>query len=182
MIYNEKPAWYTIQVYRGMEITIKNQIEIKAEEFGFTDNIKTILVPTQPIAYTTPKGEKKEKDKAIFEGYVFIEIENFDTNIWKIIQNLPKVSSFINYNNEPTKMKPHEIQKIIDRNNEVKTVQYKIQYEINDKVRVVYGPFENMVGYVKKFIPEKNEVQIDIEIFGRATPQNFELDAVQLES
>ena len=58
-------------------------------------------------------------------------------------------------------------------------VPINIDYDINDSVRVMNGPFENFVGVVQEINKEKHKVKVLVSMFGRETPVELEFAQVQ---
>ena len=54
-----------------------------------------------------------------------------------------------------------------------------VDYDINDSVRVMTGPFENFIGTVKEINKEKHKVKVMVSMFGRETPVELEFSQVQ---
>jgi transcriptional antiterminator NusG len=57
--------------------------------------------------------------------------------------------------------------------------QHKIDFEINESVRITDGPFKNFEGKVSNVDQERGKVKVLITMFGRETP--VELDAMQVK-
>ncbi len=55
----------------------------------------------------------------------------------------------------------------------------KMNFEKNETVRIIDGPFANFQGKVDEINPERNTLRVLVTIFGRATP--VELDFLQVE-
>jgi transcriptional antiterminator NusG len=58
-------------------------------------------------------------------------------------------------------------------------VPVNVDYDINDSVRVMNGPFENFVGVVQEINKEKQKVKVLVSMFGRETPVELEFSQVQ---
>ena len=58
-------------------------------------------------------------------------------------------------------------------------VPVNVDYDINDSVRVMNGPFENFVGVVQEINKEKHKVKVLVSMFGRETPVELEFAQVQ---
>jgi transcriptional antiterminator NusG len=54
-----------------------------------------------------------------------------------------------------------------------------MNFEKNETVRIIEGPFANFQGKVDEINPERNTLRVLVTIFGRATP--VELDFLQVE-
>ena len=55
----------------------------------------------------------------------------------------------------------------------------KLNFEKNENVRIIEGPFANFSGKVDEVNPERNTLRVMVTIFGRSTP--VELDFLQVE-
>ena len=55
----------------------------------------------------------------------------------------------------------------------------KMNFEKNESVRIIDGPFANFAGKIDEVNPERNTLRVLVTIFGRATP--VELDFLQVE-
>jgi transcriptional antiterminator NusG len=53
-------------------------------------------------------------------------------------------------------------------------VMPKIKFEVGDTVKVGDGPFEGQIGTVEEIDPEKGELLVSVDIFGRSTPVPLE--------
>ena len=65
------------------------------------------------------------------------------------------------------------------RNMGFEDVPVNVDYDINDSVRVMNGPFENFVGIVQEINKEKHKVKVLVSMFGRETPVELEFSQVQ---
>ena len=61
-------------------------------------------------------------------------------------------------------------------------VPVNIDYDINDQVIVMNGPFEGFVGNVLEINKEKHKVKVLVSMFGRETPVELEFSQVKKES
>ncbi|MBO4320099.1 MAG: KOW motif-containing protein, partial [Treponema sp.] len=60
-----------------------------------------------------------------------------------------------------------------------KKVRVKQSFEVNDKVKIIEGPFASFSGVVEEFYADKNKLRVNVQIFGRETP--VEVDILQVE-
>ena len=56
---------------------------------------------------------------------------------------------------------------------------FNINYEVNDQIRVITGPFENFTGTVISINKEKHKVKVMISMFGRETPVDVDFTEVE---
>ncbi len=53
-------------------------------------------------------------------------------------------------------------------------VSVNVDYEVNEQVQVMNGPFEGFVGTVQEINKEKHKVKVLVSMFGRETPVELE--------
>ena len=85
--------WYVVNTYSGHENKVKEKLEMRASTMGMEDYIFRVVVPEQTeVEYKD--GEKKEKVKKMFPGYILVEMVMTD-EAWFIVRNTPGVTGFI---------------------------------------------------------------------------------------
>ena len=156
----------------GMEEEIKKTIETKIANLKLQDKIFRIIIPVEKeIKYKS--GKKKEINKRLFPGYIFIEmILNNET--WSFIRSIQGVTGFVGPQEKPTPLTESELEKIRPFI-EGRIIIKKNELNIGNKVRITNGPFKDTQGIVEKIIPEKNKVVVSIIIFGREIPTELDI-------
>jgi transcriptional antiterminator NusG len=164
--------WYVIHTMSGMEEEIKKTIETKIANLNLQDKIFRIIIPVEKeIKYKS--GKKKEINKRLFPGYIFIEmILNNET--WSFIRSIQGVTGFVGPQEKPTPLTESELEKIRPFI-EGRVIIKKNELNIGNKVRITNGPFKDTQGIVEKIIPEKNKVVVSIIIFGREIPTELDI-------
>ena len=67
--------WYIVQTYSGQENSVKDDLEHRIESMGFQDKILQILSPDEEYEEEKKDGKKVIKQRKMFPGYVFVEME-----------------------------------------------------------------------------------------------------------
>ena len=93
---------------------------------------------------------------------------------WYIVRNTRGVTGFVGSGTDPIALTNEEI-----RNMGFEDVPINVDYDVNDSVRVINGPFENFVGVVQEINKEKHKVKVLVSMFGRETPVELEFTQVQ---
>ena len=93
---------------------------------------------------------------------------------WYIVRNTRGVTGFVGSGTDPIPLTNEEI-----RNMGFEDVPINVDYDVNDSVRVINGPFENFVGVVQEINKEKHKVKVLVSMFGRETPVELEFAQVQ---
>lgn len=160
--------WYTIQVYSGSELSVKEAINIIASNEIQEQRIMNILVPVEELI-EIKDGKKHITEKALYPGYVFIEVD-LDTNLWHKLQALPKVSRFVGDKHSATPLSKNDINLIIKKTEEKLDPRPKISFINGENVRIIDGPFSNFVATVDNYDFLHGKLKLNISIFGRNTP------------
>lgn len=160
--------WYTIQVYSGNEISVKESIQIIASEEIKQEKIKSIIVPTEELI-EIKDGNKKITKRALYPGYVFIQVD-LDTNLWHKLQALPKVSRFIGNKQSATPLSKDDIDLIIKKVEEKVDPRPKISFTNGESVRIIDGAFSNFIAIVDNYDFLHGKLRLNVSIFGRNTP------------
>ena len=147
-----------------LENKIKNR---ELEDFFFE-----IVVPMEE-QIEIKDGKKKTNLKKVFPGYVLIKMIVTEET-WYIVRNTRGVTGFVGSGTDPIALTDAEI-----RNMGFEDVPINIDYDVNDSVRVMNGPFENFVGVVQEINKEKHKVKVLVSMFGRETPVELEFSQVQ---
>jgi len=169
--------WYAIQVYAGSEQSVKKAIEQLAVDYGIEEKVERIVVPIEEVI-EVKNSEKKITERSLYPGYVFASI-SLDTDLWHKIQSLPRVSRFIGEQKTPTALSESDIRVILEKMENKSAPRPKVDFEMNEIVRIVDGPFANFTGMVEEYDLDHGKLKLNVSIFGRNTP--VEIDYTQVE-
>jgi len=175
-ITTEEKHWYAIHTYSGYEDNVARNLKQRIESLGFEDKIFNVLVPKEKKIKI--KGGKREiVEEKIYPGYVLVEMIVDDTS-WYVVRNTPNVTGFIGAGTVPTPLANAEIETLMKRMG-VEEPKYKIDVAVDDRVKIIDGPFKDFDGRVSEVDAEKGRVKVLVTIFGRETP--VELDFLQIK-
>lgn len=169
-------AWYVVRTLVGHESKVKLAIEKRAQAKGLSDRIFQVLIPTEQEV-RTKGGEKKTVTRKVFPGYVLVEML-LDDEVWTLVRTTPGVTGFVESGGKPVPLTPEEVEEIQRSIIESKE-RPRIAFAPGDTVRVVEGAFADFSGKVEQVDPERSKVKILINIFGRETPVELEVDQVE---
>ena len=176
--------FFVLRVASNKEDRVRESLARKVKIEGLETVVGRILVPTERVR-SMKGGVRKESDRKLYPGYVFIELE-LDKNgmipekVWFMIKETDGVGDFIGSNGKPTPMSPKDQAKMLEeaeRKDEPATLP--TMFQKGEKVKVTNGAFMNFEGEVDEVIPDKGMVRIITTIFGRPTP--LELEYWQIE-
>ncbi|MCE5194789.1 MAG: transcription termination/antitermination protein NusG [Nitrospiraceae bacterium] len=171
-------SWYVIHTYSGSEEKVRQSIEDMAKKLNLEERISRILVPTEKVVELRGSSKKKrESDKKFYPGYILVEME-LDDETWHLIRKSPRVTGFVG-GSKPVALSNEEIEVILQQMEKGHAVQVKTQYQKNESVRIIDGPFSNFTGYVEDVDMDHGRLHVMVSIFGRQTP--VELNFFQVE-
>ena len=174
-IDDSKP-WYIIQCFTGQEYKVRDRVEQLVEEKEASDRIVRVLVPEEETV-EIKNNKRLEKVIKIFPGYVFVQMD-YDDQLGFEIRRLPGVAKFVGSKVGPTPVSEEEILRVLRKVGD-KTRKIDIDYEIDEVVKVIAGPFRGYTGPIAEINPERGKLKALISIFGRETPVELEFDQVE---
>ena len=171
--------WYVVNTYSGHENKVKEKLLMRASTMGMEDYIFRVIVPEQTeVEYKD--GEKKEKVKKMFPGYILVEMVMTD-EAWFIVRNTPGVTGFIGSSGKgakPTPLQPYEVDKILGG---MGISRIDVDTELNEgaKVKIIAGPFQGMFGTVDSVDLPNQKVMLLVDLFGQETSVEVELNQIE---
>ena len=169
-------AWYVIHCYSGYESKVKHNLEQRIETMQMQDQIFQVVVPTED-EIEVRDGKRRVIERRVFPGYILVQMTLSDDS-WYVVRNTPGVTGFVGMGNEPTPLRPEEVQAILKRM-EADAPRIKVTFRPGQKVRISDGPFNEFIGVVAEIDMERAKVRVMVSFFGRDTP--VELDFLQVE-
>ena len=170
--------WFIVHTYSGFEQKVAESLRSRAEAFGFSESIGQILIPTEEVVELRG-GKKVTSKRLVYPGYVLVEMDMND-DLWHAVKATPRVTGFLGGGNSPVPLSADEVNQILYRQaSSADRPRPKLNFEKNENVRIVDGPFTNFSGKIDEVNPERNTLRVLVTIFGRATP--VELDFLQVE-
>lgn len=100
---------------------------------------------------------------------------------WYVVRNTPGVTGFVGSTgggSKPVPLLPAEVRAIL-RTTGTEDVKTRVDYEVGEVVRIVDGPFADMVGNVEEIHADQQKLKVLVSMFGRETP--LEVDFTQVE-
>lgn len=166
--------WYILKVQSNREDSIADALQRRIAIAGLGEYFDEIIVPTEKVS-EFKAGKKRIVKRKIYPGYIVVHMElNDDT--WFLVRETPGIGDFTGSGGKPTPMLPHEVNKIVAKQDETAPEQIKnvIPFNQGDRVRIKEGTFENFEGDVDNIDQANGRVTIMINIFGRSTPVELE--------
>jgi transcription termination/antitermination protein NusG len=178
--------WYVVHVLSGQEQRVRDRIlrMVETEEMG--DYIFEVLVPQELISEVGKGGQKKERKKKFYPGYIIVNMNLYTQdnqlveNTWYFIKETDGIIGFAGTKNEPIPMRQREVDAMLAQIKErEENVRPAFAFQVGDEVKVSDGPFQSQAGIVEEIDEEKGKLRVSVTIFGRATPVELEFWQVE---
>jgi transcriptional antiterminator NusG len=167
--------WYVVKVQSGREESIKEAIEKRVKIEGLEEFFGQIIIPIERVTEMS-KGKRVTRERKLYPGYLMVEVE-YNDRILYLFRETSGVGDFVGggVNRAPTPMTPREVERMLGRQGiETGEKVIKPKFDRGDRVKVKDGIFAGMEGEVKELIEAKNLVRVELTIFGRPVPHEFE--------
>jgi len=159
--------YYIVQAYSGYENKVRASLQERIRNNNLDQYFGEILVPSENVS-ATRGGKQRMETRKFYPGYVFVQMEMNDMT-WHMVKDTPKVTGFLGDQN-PTPVPQREIDTIKDQINKGSVqAKPKVNFDVNDQVKVVDGAFANFTGVVEEVRPERQKLKVLVTIFGRPT-------------
>jgi transcriptional antiterminator NusG len=179
---DEEPKldWYILKVQSNREESIRDSLQRRVKVAGLDKYFGEIIVPTEMVS-EFKGGKKRVVKRKLYPGYIVAHMEINDET-WFLVRETPGIGDFTGSAGKPTPMLPHEVSKIVAKQEEKtdEAPKLKINFNVGDRVKINEGTFENFEGEVDSIDEASGRVTVMINIFGRSTP--VELEYWQIES
>ncbi|MEX0712793.1 MAG: transcription termination/antitermination protein NusG, partial [Pirellulales bacterium] len=175
-----KMDWYILKVQSNREDSIREALQRRINIAGLERSFDEIIVPVEMVS-EFKNGKKRVVKRKLYPGYIVVHMElNEDT--WFLVRETPGIGDFTGSGGKPSPMLPHEVSRIMAKQEEKadEAPKLKISFNTGDRVKITEGTFENFEGDVDSIDQANGRVTVMINIFGRSTP--VELEYWQIES
>lgn len=174
MSENANAKWYVVHTYSGYEKLVKSTIEKAVEMRNMQDLICDVRVPLETVTEIKDDGKPKEVERKVFPGYVLVKMVMTDES-WHVVRHTRGVTGFVGPGSKPIALTEAEINALGMEKREI-----IVNYAVDDKVKVKYGPFENFIATVEEIQTDRNIVRVTVSMFGgREMSVELELDQVE---
>ncbi|MCK4506214.1 MAG: transcription termination/antitermination factor NusG [Candidatus Aegiribacteria sp.] len=175
---NDNLNWYVVHSFSGYEKRVKRFLDIQLSR-KYPDKVGEVLIPTQEVS-NTRRGSKSTRQKKLYPGYVFVQLE-LNPEMIMDIRAMSNVSGFPPMNQGyPQPLSDEEISRLkgqAEGSDRARVI--RVPYSVGQTVRVTEGPFNNFTGVVESINPERGRVRVIFTIFGRKAPVEIDFSQVR---
>jgi transcriptional antiterminator NusG len=175
-----KMNWYILKVQSNREESIREGLQRRVAVAGLERYFGDVIVPTEMVS-EFKGGKKRVVKRKLYPGYLVVNME-INEETWFLVRETPGIGDFTGSAGKPTPMLPHEVSKIVAKQEEKtdEAPKLKINFNVADRVKINEGTFDNFEGEVDSIDEASGRVTVMINIFGRSTP--VELEYWQIEA
>jgi len=170
----KKFDWYILKVQSNREDSIAQALRRRVKVAGVEEYFEEIIVPVEMVT-EFKGGKKKIVKRKLYPGYIVVNMA-INEETWFLVRETPGIGDFTGSAGRPTAMMPHEVARIVPKDEDVETEEPKLQIpvSIGERVKINEGTFENFEGEVDSIDTANGRVTVMINIFGRSTPVELE--------
>ena len=172
--------WYVVHSYAGYEKKVKGNLANRITSLNMEDYIFQIEVPEEEVM-EIKNGQRKQVKRNVFPGYVLVRMDLTDES-WSCVRNTPGVTGFVGNAHHPSPLTLTEVENILAPRPVKKSDKIDIRmidFEINETVTVMDGPFATLPATIAEIMPEQGKLKVLVSIFGRETPVELSFNQVQ---
>jgi transcriptional antiterminator NusG len=170
-IYSKEPKWYVLHTFSGYENVAKENLETVVTKFNLQDRIFDIVIPEEDVI-EEKNGKKKLVTRKSMPCYILVKMIYGD-DLWHNITNTRGITGFVGPKGRPLALTEEEVLKL-----RLEKIKVETDIEVGDKVEIIEGPLDKMVGTVVAVNADAGIVTVTVEMFGREN--NVELEFAQV--
>ncbi len=179
--YDRPGRWYVVHTYSGYENKVTSNLKNVVASRGMEDRVYEVVVPMEDVV-EVKNGKRVTVQKKVFPGYLLVR-SDLDDDTWGAIRNTPGVTGFVGPGTKPTPLSRREVESILQVKPDgvqtpAKQRRPKLEYEVNETVRVKEGPFADFSGQIAEINEDQLKLKVLVNIFGRETPVELEFSQV----
>lgn len=178
--YDRPGRWYVVHTQSGYEKKVKHNLEARTSSMNMEHSIYEVVIPMEDVM-EFKNGKKVVVQKKVFPGYLLVRCDLTDDS-WYVIRNTPGITGFVGSGAKPSPLPRKDVESFLQVKPEGEEVQKRgkprLEYEINENVRVKEGPFADFTGQIVEINEDQLKVKVLVNIFGRETPVELEFSQV----
>ncbi len=169
---NNEAKWYVLHTFSGYENVAKENLETVVEKYNLQDRIFDILIPMEDVI-EEKNGKKKLVQRKIMPCYLLVKMIYGD-DLWHNVTRTRGITGFVGPKGRPLALTEDEVKKM-----RLEKINVPVSLEVGDKIEVIDGPLNTMIGVVLSVDNENQRVKVNVEMFGRETPVDLEFAQIR---
>jgi len=180
--------WFVLHTLTGKEKKAQKSIVARVKLERMEEFIGRCEIPTEKVTEKRD-GKKRTITKMFFPGYVLCELALYDESrgldengkkaiyerTWQFLRETPGVIGFIG-GDRPRPLKQSEVDAVLLDKPSAATMpeRPKIDFSVNETVKVTDGAFMGLTGVVSMVDPDKGKLKVEVNIFNRTVQVDAE--------
>lgn len=164
--------WYVLHTFSGYENVAKENLETVIEKFNLQDRIFDVVIPMEDVV-EEKNGKKVLVQRKAMPCYILVKMKYAD-DLWHNVTRTRGITGFVGPKGRPLALNEEEVMKL-----RLEKIKVETDLTINDKIEVIDGPLNGMVGQVVAVNPEANLLTVNVEMFGRETSVDLQFNQVR---
>lgn len=164
--------WYVLHTFSGYENVAKENLETVVEKFNLQDRIFDVIIPMEDVV-EEKKGKKVLVQRKSMPCYILVKMKYAD-DLWHNVTRTRGITGFVGPKGRPLALTEEEVIKL-----GIEKIKVEIDLQENDRIEIVSGPLNGMVGTVTSVNAELGVVSVIVEMFGRETPVDVEMSQIR---
>jgi transcription termination/antitermination protein NusG len=179
--FDRPGRWFVAHTQSGYEKKVKQNLEARISSMNMEDRIYEVVIPMEDLVEFRG-GKKVVVPRKMFPGYLLVRCE-LDDDAWYVIRNTPGVTGFVGQGSRPSPLPRREVEAFLSTKPEgddptAKRTKPRLEYEMDETVRVREGPFADFSGQIIEINEDQLKVKVLVNIFGRETPVELEFSQI----
>ncbi len=172
-VMDEKPKWYVLHTISGYENVAKQNLEMVVKKNGLEDRVFDIICPEEEVIETKDSGKQVVVKQKVLPTYLLVRMIYGD-DIWHRIVGTRGITGFVGPKGRPLELTEQEIMQM-----RLETPKVDTSLQPTDTVEIMGGPFDKVTGTVLEIDAENSKAKVSVEMFGRTTPIDVDLDQIR---
>lgn len=164
--------WYVLHTFSGYENVAKENLETVVDKFNLQDRIFDIIIPMEDVV-EEKKGKKVLVQRKAMPCYILVKMKYAD-DIWHNVTRTRGITGFVGPKGRPLALPPEDVIRL-----RLEKIKVEVDLEAGDKVEIVDGALNGMIGEVTSINTETGMASVLVEMFGRETPVEVELSQIR---
>lgn len=166
------PKWYVLHTQTGYENVAKINLQRVVEKNNLQDRVFDIVCPEEEVI-EEKNGKKVVVKQKVMPTYLLVKMIYGD-DIWHRIVGTRGITGFVGPKGRPLELKEQEI--IAMR---LEKTEAPIDVKPMDTVEIIDGAFDKVIGTVAEVDVQQSKVKVMVEMFGRDTPIDVNLNQIR---
>jgi len=191
--------WFVLHTLTGQENKVQKSIEARVRLERMEEFVGRCVIPTERVS-EKKNGRTVKKVRKFFPGYVLCELALYDEargtdesgrkaiyeRTWQFLRETPGVIGFVG-SDRPMPLKQSEVDAILSDKPQgaPDMVRPKINFSVNETVKITEGAFMGLTGQVSMVDPDKGKLKVEVNIFNRKVQvdaEYWQLEKVAVEA